>query len=101
MKPDSVRGRPGPADPGHEPSLQAWPGPRSAAPGQETPAGNRPVKLWAFAAAGTAAAAAPAGPGLAFALAGHPQAALPLPIRSRLLALPPILPAPPPNLHPH
>jgi hypothetical protein len=55
-------------------------------PRQEAPAAGPVRKPWLLAAAGATAAAVPAGPGLALAAAGHPEA-VPLLIASGVIGL--------------
>jgi hypothetical protein len=93
MTGDNTNARSVPRNPGDEPGPCASRSTKAAAadghdgqPRQEAPAADRARKPWLFAAAGAAAAAVPAGPGLALAAAGHPQA-VPLLIASGVIGL--------------
>jgi hypothetical protein len=94
MRRSNISGLSGAPEPGHVPGLQAGhslrpaaAGQQDALPRQQDPPGERVRKPGVVAVAGTAAAAVPAGPGLALAAAGHPGAAVPLLICSGVIGL--------------
>lgn len=80
---NDTSGRPRPLGPGYGPGPQTGPGhdpatadQRDALPFQDAAGGGRARSRWGFAAAGAAATAVPAGPGLALAAVGDPHAVL-------------------------